>query len=52
MPNTYLIDSVLSLFVATKLFPFLIPLIFLLSVLLFADRMIALISSVVSKKGS
>lgn len=51
MPNTYLIDSVLSL-VATKLFPFLIPLIFLLSVLLFADRMIAFISNVALKKGN
>lgn len=51
MPNMYLIDSVLSL-VATKLFPFLIPLIFLLSVLLLADRMTALISNAVLKKGS
>ncbi|HDR6821927.1 hypothetical protein P4391_21500 [Bacillus thuringiensis] len=51
MPNMYLIDSVLSL-VATKLFPFLIPLIFLLSVLLLADRMTAFISSVALKKGN
>lgn len=51
MPNMYLIDSILSL-VATKLFPFLIPLIFLLSVLLLADRMTAFISNVVLKKGS
>lgn len=51
MTNMYLIDSVLSL-VATKLFPFLIPLIFLLSVLLLADRMTIFISNVVLKKGN
>lgn len=46
--NTYLINSIVEM-VFAKLMPFAFPLVFLLSVLLFSDRLISFLVSVVKK---
>lgn len=47
--NSFLFDSILGT-VFTKLFPFVVPLTFLLSVLLFSDRLIDLFQSIVKQR--